>query len=353
MSSSSANDLEMNRLSSGAAAQSEAIAGPSNPTGNESHSNNNTGPESHVLIEQTIKALAAAALQRSNPRLTGDMEHPFCYNKLAVLLQSRPNRDEWPAVLATIAAQCNVPKLQSPEVDLDEVVTNVSDDAMKLMTAVVAIGGAKGYDKVKKTNTHALRRFAWLNHINLLHHQHELIKLEAKYRQNLLLLLEPNEPSKLRQALEEYSTTHSLAIVLIPALDTALLNYQQIKNLDDAGFSDGIGAQLMFEKLDYSYRSLFRTNLCDLLKIAPTITDPLRKFLSKHLPERLAYDRTSRNNLKVLRQHGNHFVDFRQANSEGWTWQICGRITLEECPQSILLLVLSSVFPGEYFYSFR
>jgi hypothetical protein len=119
------------------------------------------------------------------------------FNDLAALLTST-GRENWAPILISAATQC------SPDLACREDTTVA---AICLLTAVLASVDTKGHDQKARRTAQVLRRFSWLNRMNLLRYQHELTTMESDFRQNLSSLLDSQALDKMRNTLKDYSTS--------------------------------------------------------------------------------------------------------------------------------------------------
>ena len=79
---------------------------------------------------------------------------------------------------------------------------DATEEALTLMTELIA--DTFVYKESKEYQV--FRRFSWLNRINLLFYQHEVIAMEKRYSTDLSALMKPGERENFRKTLEAYST---------------------------------------------------------------------------------------------------------------------------------------------------
>jgi hypothetical protein len=106
--------------------------------------------------------------------------------------------DRWKEVLGAFVQTV---QQTSSQVVQEESNNHEPDDS--LVTAFLA---SQGLDPQPGHPKPTYRTFAWLNQMNLLLYQHELVAMEYKYRQDITTLLEPGETQKMRTLIEKYSS---------------------------------------------------------------------------------------------------------------------------------------------------
>jgi len=214
------------------------------------------------------------------------------FNHLAAMLNNTTGTENWAPILAQAATQC------SPDSVCPDGITLATTT---LLTAVLASVDAKGHDRKSRRTARVLRRFTWLNRMNLLLYQHELTAMEDDFRQNLSSLLDAKAVDKMRNTLEAYSMIPNVGCLTV--LDAALVKYQQIVRMDEPGFDEALPTQHLFKQLVKSYGQNMEANLGDNLKVAPERLDPVRVFIDNWLPPWFAYSGTQRSYFKSLAEN--------------------------------------------------
>jgi hypothetical protein len=77
--------------------------------------------------------------------------------------------------------------------------------SLRLAAAIVATKDAKGHDEHSRYTAIALRRFTWMNRLNLVLYQTELVQLENELQDDVPSLFDSTKIEKMRKLLEEYS----------------------------------------------------------------------------------------------------------------------------------------------------
>jgi hypothetical protein len=145
-------------------------------------------------------ARSSQSTRNYNPQRTTSQQVKHTYNSVTEILNG-VSSDRWNEVLGEFVNTVR----QTPQEVLPEESNNHRPEDI-LLTSFLA---SQGLDPKPGYPKPTYRTFSWLNQMNLLLYQHELIAMEYKYRQDITTLLEPGETEKMRTLIEKYSSnTH-------------------------------------------------------------------------------------------------------------------------------------------------
>jgi hypothetical protein len=149
----------------------------------------------------------------------------------------------------------------------------------------------------------SFKGFAWLNIINILLYEDELMAFENKCSTDPMFLMERQNEENLRSLLSGYSIYHWL--VRYSYADNALSQYQRALQYDEAGYLNGLKTRVAFEGtakglysgthatnnhyLQRPANTKRRYNIYDEIMVKRDSKDRIRKLLSKYLPDSWVY----------------------------------------------------------------